>query len=56
MIDIRDYPEVIDVVNGIINNHGTAEIKNEARKGEINLVVVEITRALKTKKPNKAEK
>lgn len=51
-IDIRDYPEVIEIINGIINNRGTAEIKNERRQGETNLVVVEITRAVKTKKPN----
>lgn len=48
-IDIRDYPEVIEIINGIINNRGTAEIKNERRQGETNLVVVEITRAVKTK-------
>lgn len=55
MIDIRDYPEVIEIINGIINNRGTAEIKNERRQGETNLVVVEITRAVKTKKPNTAQ-
>lgn len=54
-IDIRDYPEVIEIINGIINNRGTAEIKNERRQGETNLVVVEITRAVKTKKPNTAQ-
>lgn len=52
MIDIRDYPEVIDCLNSIINNKGTAEIKNEARKDNVNLVVVEISRAVKTKKLN----
>lgn len=52
MIDIRDFPEIIDIINGIVNNHGTAEIKNEARKGETNLVVVEIARTVKTKKRN----
>lgn len=51
-IDIRDYPEVIDCLNNIINNRGVAEIKNESRKDECNLVVVEITRAVKTKKRN----
>lgn len=52
MIDIREHPEVIDIINAIINNHGTAEIKNEARKGDTNLVVVEIVRSVKTKKRN----
>jgi hypothetical protein len=50
-IDIRDYPEVIEIINGIINNHGVAEVKNEKRQGEVNLVVVEISRTVKTKKP-----
>lgn len=50
MIDIRDYPEIIDCLNSIINNKGTAEIKNEARKDDVNLVVVEISRSVKTKK------
>lgn len=53
MFDIRDYPEVVDTINYIINNRGTAEIKNEARRDEVNLVVVEITRAVRTKKPLK---
>lgn len=52
MIDIRDYPDVVECLNTIINNRGVAEIKNEAKRGEINLVVVEITRAVKTKKRN----
>ena len=52
MIDLRNYPEIIDCLNNIINNKGVAEIKNEARKGDENLVVVEITRSVKTKKKN----
>lgn len=54
-IDIRDYPEVVEIINGIINNRGTAEIKNEKRQGEVNLVVVEINRAVRTKKRNSTE-
>lgn len=56
MVDIRDFPEVIDIVNAIINNKGTAEIKTERKKdnGNVteNLVVVEISRSVKTKQRN----
>ena len=51
MIDIRDHPEICNVINAIINNGGAAEIKNEKRRGDDNLVVVEIVRVLRTKKP-----
>jgi hypothetical protein len=50
-IDITKSPEVIEAINRIIDNGGIAEIKNEKRHGEDNLVVVEITRAVETKKP-----
>lgn len=53
MIDVRMNREVIEVINAILNNGGTAEIKNEKRHGEDNLVVVEIKRAVKTKKPER---
>ena len=49
MIDIRDWPEVIDAVNAVLNNKGIAEVKNEKRQGKDNLVVVELTRKLKTR-------
>lgn len=51
MIDIRDHPEVCEAINAVVNNRGIAEVKNEKRRGEDNLVVVEIARTLKTKKP-----
>ena len=50
MIDIRDYPEIVEIINGIINNRGIVEIKNEDRKGGVNLVVVEVVRSVKTKR------
>lgn len=50
MFDIRDHPEVCEAINAVVNNGGIAEVKNEKRKGEDNYVVVEIVRALKTKK------
>ena len=53
MIDIRDYPEVVDEINAILNSHGTCEIKNEAnRTSAERLVVVEISRKLKLKTEN----
>lgn len=51
MIDIREHPDIVEMLNQILNSKGTAEIKNEKRKGEDNLVVVQITRTLKSKKP-----
>ena len=53
MIDIRDYPKALDAVNAVLNNHGTAEVKNEIRykDGKIqsdNITVVEISRRLKS--------
>ena len=51
MIDIRNHPEVCEAINAVVNNRGIAEVKNEKRRGEDNLVVVEIVRTLKTKKP-----
>lgn len=50
MIDVKDYPDVIDSINAILNNNGIVEVKNEDHKGGVNLVVVEITRSVKTKK------
>ena len=49
MIDIREWPEVIEAVNAVLNNKGIAEVKNEKRQGKDNPVVVEITRKLKTR-------
>lgn len=54
MIDIRDFPFVIDTINSILNNRGIAEVKNE-RKDKDHLVVVEIKRTLRTEKWNYTE-
>lgn len=51
MIDIRTEDEVIDAINAVLNNKGIAEVKNEKKSGKDNLVVVEISRTLKTKRP-----
>jgi len=53
MIDIKDFEEVLDTLNAIINNRGTAEIKLETPKeGGQKIVVVEISRSVKLKKTN----
>jgi len=49
-IDIREHPEVIEIINTILNNKGIAEIKNESKHNSVNLVVVEIKRTVKTEK------
>ena len=52
MVDIRKRPDILDLVNAILNNQGIVEIKNEVRRdGTDNLVVVEIKRQVRTKKP-----
>lgn len=51
-IDIRQYTEVIDLINNILNNKGIVEIKNEGRNNKVNIVVVEIKRTVKTEKNN----
>ena len=57
MIDIRENKEALDALNAILSNHGIAEIKDESRNGEPpNLVVVEVSRSVKTKKPNQPKK
>ncbi len=55
MIDIREHEEVIEAINLILSGRGIAEVKNEIRKGQDNLVVVEIQRTLKTKKKTREE-
>jgi hypothetical protein len=49
LIDIAKNQDVIKIINAILNNEGIAEIKNEAKKGKENIVVVEIKRQVKTK-------
>ena len=47
MIDIRDYADVIESVNAVVNNCGIAEIKLEGGDKKQRVVVVEIKRTLK---------
>lgn len=53
MIEIRNQNMILDTLNEILNHGGIAEIKNEKRKGEDNIVVVEIKRELRSKDPLK---
>lgn len=57
MIDIRDYPEVVDIINTALNEKRVIEVKNEARKeGVVNIVVVGLGREVLTKPKNRNEK
>lgn len=51
MIDIREHEEIIRIINAALNDGKTVEVKNESRKKEPNIVVVEINRIVKTRKP-----
>lgn len=52
MIDIRDIPEVIDTLNGVINNDLIAEIKIERDRdsGMPSVIVVEQSRRIRIRK------
>ncbi len=52
MIDIREMPEIIDIINIMLNDNKIIEIKNESfKKNKPNITIVEINRVLRTKKP-----
>lgn len=50
-LDIRDYPEIVETLNAIINNKGAAEIKLEGNG--LRIVVVEVARKVKKTHPVK---
>jgi len=53
MIDIRELPEVVEIINSMLNDGKIIELKNESHKKDtVNVTVVEINRILRTKKPN----
>lgn len=57
LIDIRNYPEVVDIINTALNEKRVIEVKNEARKeGVVNIVVVGLGREVLTKPKNRNEK
>lgn len=49
MIDIRDYPEVVDAINSIVNNGSIAEVKKEKnhRDRTVTILVIEQYRVIK---------
>ena len=50
MIDIRNYPEVINIINAALNDKRVIEVKNETRReGDVNIVVVALGREMLTK-------
>lgn len=56
MINIQNMPDVVNIINAALNDGKTVEIKNESRqKDRPNIVVVEINRIVKTKKPQSKE-
>lgn len=52
MIDIRMHTDILELINDILAKRGIAEVKCE---GKENIVVVEINRTVKTKKPPKSK-
>ena len=41
MLDIRDYPEIIDAVNGILNKKGSvAEVKREINRKDMTVTIM----------------
>ena len=54
MIDIRNYPEVVDIINAALNDKRVIEVKNETRSAnEVNIVVVALGREVLTKPKKK---
>lgn len=50
-IDIREMPEIIEIVNKALNESKIIEIKNESSsKNKVNIVVVQIDRKVLTRK------
>lgn len=47
MIDVRQHPEILRVVNAILNNKGVAEIKVEEWKDGERILVVEQKRSVR---------
>lgn len=53
MIDIRNHEDAMKAINSVLNNGGIVEVKNEAHGNDVNIVVVEIVRSVKTKRERK---
>lgn len=48
MLDVREMPDTLKIINAILNNQGIAEVKVE--RGN-HVTVVEVKRTVKTPKP-----
>ena len=54
VIDIRNYPEVINIINAALNDKRVIEVKNETRRdNDVNIVVVALGREVLTKPKKK---
>ena len=50
-IDIRDMPDIVDLLNRALNEGKIIEIKNEScNKDKVNIVIVQIDRKVLTRK------
>lgn len=47
-IDIKNYPEIVKIINDALNTGNVIEVKNESRTEKPNIVVVEIKRKMLT--------
>lgn len=53
-IRIEEHPDIIRIINAVLNSGGIVEVKNESyNKNGVNLTVVEIRRSLKNPKKEK---
>lgn len=56
MYKIQDNPDVVGVINAILNNNGIAEVKREWDGNEQVITVVDIKRTLKTPRKHRRER
>lgn len=56
MINIQDNPELLEIINNALSDGKIIELKNESwKKDKENIVIVEINRIVRTKKPDKSK-
>lgn len=56
MIRIQDRPDLLEIINTALSDGKIIELKNESRKKDVeNIVIVEINRIVRTKKPSKSK-
>ena len=47
-IDLRNKPDILDIINAILENDGVVEVKIEHKDGKKKIAVVEQVRKLKS--------